>query len=189
MIDRTIIRSAAVAALKLAVTSAKNSVYSPLDRPTQPGKYPLIICRTPRERKENVSPRSGPPMFFSTITLAVIGRVEATTEAAAELALESLSLQIENALLSNGQFIYENQIQQFSAVETSMEVRSESEKHYGETVVSFDIEVPQMFEPMIDAAGTYIGAASPALNSLNAVFARADTGVSQAGMNIPLPGA
>src|SRR5471032_2047236 len=186
MIDRTTIRSAAVSALITAGTSAGTDVYSPADWPTQPAAYPQIMVRTPRERKENVSPRSGPPQFFSTITLAVVGRVEATTESAAESALEMLSDQIENALLTNGQFIYVNGIQQFSSVETSMEVRSESERHYGETVVLFAIEVWQLYECVIDAAGAYIG---PSLTEVD-VSIDLNTGETiDTGINITLPGA
>ena len=186
MITRTVLRSSAVVALKVASTTAGDSVYSPLDWPTSTGSYPSIIVRTPRERKDNVSSRSGPPMFFSTITLTVVGRVEATTEAAAEAALETLSSQIEYALLSNGQFIYDNEIQQFSSVETSMEVRSESERHYGETVVVFSIEVPQMFEPVIDAAGAFIG---PSITEIETTLQLNTGESSDTGFNITLPGA
>ncbi len=185
MIDRTTIRSAAIAALKVAATNAGNSVYSPLDWPTQPGAYPLLIVRTPRERKENVAPRSGPPQFFSTITLAVVGRVEATTEAAAEAALETLSQQIENALLTNGQFIYVNGVQQFVSVETTMEIRSESEKHYGEVVVLFGIEVFQMYEPTIDAAGTPM---APSLTEVDITITEGPGGETLTGIDIILPG-
>jgi hypothetical protein len=186
MTDRTNIRAAAVAALIAAGTAAGTAVYSPRDWPTTPEIYPSIIVRTPRERKDNVAPRSGPPQFFSTITLAVVGRVEATTEAAAEAALEAFSLQIENALLTNGQFIYVNGIQQFVSVETSMDVRAESERHYGETVVLFGIEVFQMFDPTIDAAGAVIG---PSLTAVDVVI-DLNTGETQdTGINITLPGA
>ena len=186
MIDRTIIRSAAVAALKAAVTVAGNSVYSPDDWPSQKGHYPQIVVRTPHERKENNAGRNGPPSFWSTITLTAVGTVEATSEAAAETALEAFSLQIENALLTNGQFIFANQVQQFSSVETSMEVHSEGEMHYGETVVAFDIEVPQYFEPALDAGGAAIG---PSLTEVAITITRQDTGETLAGETITLPGA
>jgi len=153
MIDRKTLRLAAVLTLKAAHTSAGNSVYSPEDWPTQPGKYPILIVRTPREHKENSAPRSGLPQFFSTITLSVVGRVEAVTEAAAYSALETLSEQIETALLTNSQFINDNGVQQFASVDTTMDVQIEGERHYGSTVVLFGIEVFQMYAPTIDAAG------------------------------------
>ena len=185
MIDRAVLRASAVAVLKGANTAAGTRVFSPLDFPTTPGNYPVLIVRTPREHKENNAPRSGLPSFWSTISLAVVGRVEGTTEAAAESALETLSDQIENALLTNGQFIFANQIQQFSSVETSMEVRAENERHYGETVVSFAIEVPQYYEPTIDAAGALIG---PSLTALD-LTVTLNTGETQdVGFNLTLPG-
>jgi hypothetical protein len=164
MIDRTTIRSAAVDAIKLAATAAGNSVYSPLDWPTQPGGYPVIIVRTPNERKENVAPRSGPPQFFSTISLTATARVEALTESSAESQLETLSTQIENAILTNAQFAYDNGVQQFSSVSITMDVRAESERHYGEAVVTFETEVFQLYAPTIDAAGNYIGLPLTATN-------------------------
>ena len=186
MIDRTTIRAAAVAAIKAANTAAGQSVFSPLDWPTQAGKYPLIIVRTPNERKENAAPRNGPPQFFSTITIAVTGRVEATTEAAAETALETLSTQIEAALLTNAQFIVANGVQQFSSVSISMDVRAESDQHYGETVVSFDVEVFQLYAPVIDAAGNAIG---PSLTDVNLII-NLNTGETQdTGLSLTLPGA
>ncbi len=157
MIDRVALRSAAVAALKTANTSAGQNVFSPLDWPTTAPQYPLIVVRTPHERKENSAPRMGVPQFFSTISLVVTGRVQATTEAAAETALEALSDQIETALLTSAEFIVANEIQQFVSVETTMEVRADSEQHLGETAVTFEIEVPQVYEMTIDAAGAEVG--------------------------------
>jgi hypothetical protein len=184
MIDRTTIRSAAVAALISANTSAGASVFSPKDWAAPSGKFPQIVVRTPRERKENVAPRSGSPQFFSTITLTATGMVEATTEAAAETALETLSDQIENALLTNAQFAYVNGIQQFSSVETTMSVVAESERHYGETVVTFEVEVFQIYEPVIDAAGTSIG---PSLTSIGIVISE-PSGTVEPGATITVPG-
>jgi hypothetical protein len=131
-------------------------VFSPLDWPTTPGSYPEVIVRTPRERKENAVGRNGPPTFFTTVQLVLVGRVEATTESDAEQALEALSLQLESALLTNDQFIVGNDIQQFPSVEVSMEVNSEGATHIGETVITLYVEIPQTFDPVIDAAGNAI---------------------------------
>jgi hypothetical protein len=157
MIDRVALRTAAVAALKFAATDAGDAVFSPLDWPTTPGSYPQIIVRTPRELKETAALRVLPPSFFSTITLVATGRVEALTELGAEIPLEAFSEQIENALLTNAQFIRSNEIQQFSSVSTAMEVRSAGETHIGEVTVAFEIEVPQIYQPTIDAAGVPVG--------------------------------
>ena len=172
MSDRISIRTAAVDVLKNANTSAGQAVYSPKDWPTVPGTYPQILVRTPHERKQNINGRMGAPEFDSTITLAVVGRVEATTELAAENALETLSAQIENAILTNGYFSHTQEIQQFTSVDTSMAVRAESESHYGETVVVFSLETRQYFAPTIDAAG------NPMTNNLNDVDIKIDDGIT-----------
>ena len=181
MSDRISIRSAAVVAIKAANTSAGQSVYSPKDWPTVPETYPQILVRTPQERKQNVNGRMGAPEFDSTITLAVVGRVEATTELAAENALETLSAQIENAILTNGQFIFTQAIQQFTSVDTSMAVRSESELHYGETVVVFALEVRQYFAPTVDAAGHPM---TNDLEDVDIIIREANTGVDLAEIDI-----
>jgi hypothetical protein len=184
MNDRTTLRASAVTTLQ-GQTDANYRVYSPRDWPTQTLTYPAILVRTPGERKQNISPRMGPPEFDSIITLTVLGRVEATSEYLAETALEALSEQIENALLTNGYFIYSNQIQQFASVDTSMDVRSESEMHYGECVVNFQVEIRQVFGPVIDAGGT------PIAPSLTQVTVEVDnsTGTKMAYSVINLTGA
>ena len=181
MINRTIIRDSAVEAIKFFGTNAGMNVFSPRTWPTATGSYPHIIVRTPHEGRQNISPRMGPPEFDSTITITACGRVEATIEDSAEMALEELSSQIELALLTNGQFIYDNQIQQFSSVDTSMDVRSDSERFYGETVVTFNVEVRQVFEPVYDAAGVVIG---PDLNEIDITIQDTDTGKDLAEINI-----
>ncbi len=181
MIDRRAIRDSAVQAIINACTDADEAVYSPRTWPMAPGSYPHIIVRTQHENRQNISPRMGPPEFDSTITITAVGRVSATTEDQAEEALEDLSSQIELALLTNGQFIYDNNIQQFSSVNTSMEVRSDSELHYGETVVSFNVEVRQVFEPVIDAAGVFIG---PTLEDVDIVIQDRDSGKHLAEIDI-----
>jgi len=152
MIDRTTIRASAVAVLKAAGTDAGAAVFSPKDWPSVP-PYPSIFVRTPHERKENSAARMGVPQFFSNIKLVCTGRVSKTTEDTALAALESLSVQIENALLLNAQFIVANAIQQIVSVETAMDIKSEAETHLGEAVVIFELEVPQVYQPAIDAAG------------------------------------
>lgn len=187
MTDRVTLRSAAVAALKAAATLAGASVYSPLDWPTWSGLYPLLIVRTPGERKAPLGAAlMGAPQFNSTITLSVVGRVEATTEAAAETALETLSLQIENALLTNAQFIRANEVQQFLSVDASMKVTAEGRQHIGETEVVFEIEVFQLFAPALDAAGAATAPGTP-FTEIQTTVENPTTGVTTETFDTPLP--
>lgn len=156
MIDRLTIRASAVETLKAYGTDADESVYSPRDWPIQSGQFPVIIVRTPSEKKSASNPRYGPPEFDSAITLTAVCLVESVTEADAEEQLEQLSVQIENAILTNAQFLKENEIQQVTSVETAMKVTADGERHIGEAVVVFSLEVHQLFEPEIDAVGRVI---------------------------------
>ena len=184
IIDSTVVRPSAVSTLIAANTSAGKSVYSPKDWPNNPEDYPCIIARTPHERKENVSGRNGVPAFFTTIMLTAVGRVKGYNESDAEAQLETLSAQIEAALLTNQQFIRTNGIQQFVSVETSREVRSESGVHYGETATVFSLEVYQEYDSTIDAAGNPM---APALSQVTVTIDNGPGGEELASASYPLP--
>lgn len=185
MIDRLTIRASAVETLKAYDTDAGESVYSPRDWPAQSGQYPLIVVRTPSEKKVASNPRYGPPEFNSAIVLTAVCLVESVSEEDAEDQLEQLSVQIERALLTNAEFLYANEIQQVSAVETAMKVTADGERHIGEAVVVFHLEVHQLFEPEIDAAGTEI---APKLLLVDTVITDAATEKTLAEVQFDLSG-
>jgi hypothetical protein len=174
MLRRANLRLIAVAALKSARTLAGQSVFSPRDWPTWSGNYPAILVQTPRERKESVA--RGMPQFTTTVTMTVIGRVDGTDEGRVEADLESLCEQIEQAILTNHDLV--QLTQQFSSVDTRMEVTNEGEKHIGEVQMDFAMEFFEAFQPVIsdsleqvdvhldlagpfDAQGTYPDPAFP----------------------------
>lgn len=185
MIDRLTIRASAIDTIKAYGTDAGESVYSPRDWPTQSGQYPLIILRTPGEKKEASNPRYGPPEFNSTVTLVAVIRVESTTEADAEDQLEQLSVQVERAILTSARFLHDNEVQQVTGVETAMNVTADGEMHIGEAVVMFHLEIHQVFAPVVDAAGVEIG---PALTMVDAVITDAGGERTLARMQVDLQG-
>jgi hypothetical protein len=162
MLYRANLRKIAVAALKSAGTMARQSVFSPQDWPTFSGNYPAILVQTPRERKESIG--RGMPQFTVTTTMSVIGRLDGTDAEYVETQLELLCEQIEQAILTNYDLV--RLTQQFSAVDTRMEVSCEGEKHIGEVQIDFSLEFYQAFEPTfvdalteadvhVDLVGTY----------------------------------
>jgi hypothetical protein len=174
MLYRANLRTIAVDALKSAGTMARQSVFSPRDWPTFSGNYPAILVQTPRERKESIG--RGMPQFTVTATMSVIGRLDGTDAEYVETQLETLCEQIEQAILTNYDLV--RLTQQFSAVDTRMEVSCEGEKHIGEVQMDFSMEFYQAFEPVIanaltevdvhvdlagpfDAAGTYLNPPFP----------------------------
>ena len=158
MTDMDTLRDAAVTALK-GRTAAGQHVYSPRDWPTTHAAYPAIIVRTTDELAVSKG-RFGVPEFDNTITLAIAARVEATTEAAADTAVRALAQQIKAAILRNGQFIYQQEVQQFATFATKIDVTAEGKRHIGDVLVSFGVEVFQVYDPTIDAEGV---ALAPAL--------------------------
>lgn len=146
------IRTLAVAAL-VGTTAAGSNVYSPLDRPTWKGNYPVIFLQTPSEEKASLGPNSA-PQFTTTTTVRIVARVNAPQAkndagaAAAELALENLQTQIEVALINNPALM--SQLQQFAWVRVQKEVTGEGEQHLGELVMEIGMEFyqgPEDFYP------------------------------------------
>lgn len=155
MITSDSIRDAAVFALVQADTLAAERVYSPRDWPTAESILPAIIVRTPNDSGESLG-RFGPPSFTTTVMLSIAGRVKAATEGAADTNARLLRDQILAALLCNGQFIHEQQIQQFSSYASKIDVTAEGGAHLGDASVTLAVEILQVFEPTIDAEGAPI---------------------------------
>lgn len=149
---RDIIRDNAVVALLSSGTLAQESVFTPRTWPTASAALPCIIVRTPVVRRGSVGP-VGPPTFNSEVVLSVVGRIDATTEMEADELARVLCEQIETAILRNGQFIFESEIQHFPSVSTEFKVSAEAKRFIGEAHCSFSCSVFEVFEPNIDAAG------------------------------------
>jgi hypothetical protein len=147
------IRALAQAAL-VGHTDAGSNVFSPLDRPTWKGNYPVMFLQTPSEEKASLGPNSA-PQFTTTTTVRIVARVTAPQAkndagaAAAELALEALQTQIEIALINNPALM--SQLQQIPWVRAQKEVNGESEQHVGELVMEIGMEFyqgPEDFYPV-----------------------------------------
>lgn len=147
------LRAAAVTALTGA-TDAGANVFSPLDRPTWAGDYPVIFLATPEEQKESLG-RAGAPQFTVTATLQVIARVsmnQAQKDAGAAQAmveLEKLQQQIEVALINNPALM--SLLQQFAFVRVTKDVNGDGESNLGELKMDFGLEFyqgPEDFYPI-----------------------------------------
>lgn len=141
------------------VTAAKSNVFSPLDRPTWEGNYPVIFLQTPAEDKESLG-RNGAPQFTVTTTMRVIARVTAKQAvndagaAAAELALEQLQQQIEMALINYPPLM--SLLQQFAWVRVQKQVSGDGALHIGELVMEIGMEFYQGPEDFYPIVGTPI---------------------------------
>lgn len=138
----------------LGKTDAGSRVYSPLDRPTWSGNYPVIFLTTPEENKESLGP-NGAPQFEVTMTLRVTARVQENQQkddagaAAAMAALERLQQQIEVALINNPALM--SLIEQFPFVRATNDVSGEGEVHLGELKMDIGLQFyqgPEDFFPI-----------------------------------------
>lgn len=147
------LRTTAAAALTGA-TDAGANVFSPLDRPTWAGDYPVIFLATPEEQKESLG-RSGAPQFTVTATLRITARVQmnqAAKDAGAAQAmveLEKMQRQIEVALINNPALM--SLLQQFAWVRVTKDVSGQGEGNLGELLMDFGLEFyqgPEDFYPI-----------------------------------------
>lgn len=147
------LRAAAVTALTGA-TDAGVNVFSPLDRPTWAGDYPVLFLSTPEEQKESLG-RAGAPQFTVTATLRVIARVtmnQAQKDAGAAKAmveLETLQKQIEVALINNPALM--SLLQEFAFVRVTKDTNGDGESNLGELKMDFGLEFyqgPEDFYPI-----------------------------------------
>jgi len=157
MTDSATLRLFAQGALA-GITAAGANVFTPLDRPTWSGNYPVIFIQTPNEEKESLG-RNGAPQFTVTTTVRLIARVKQAQEendagaAKAELALELLQSQIEKGLINNPPLM--SQLQQFAWVRVEKEVVGDSEFHLGELTMDIGMEFyqgPEDFYPIVGDA-------------------------------------
>jgi hypothetical protein len=139
------LRAAAKAQL-IGKTDAGSNVYSPLDRPTWSGNYPVLFLSTPEENKESLGP-NGAPQFEVTMTLRVVARVQQNQQkddagaAAAMAALESLQQQIEVALINNPAIM--GLIEEYPFVRATNTITGEGESQLGELVMDIGLKFYQ----------------------------------------------
>lgn len=175
-VSRKQLQRRALAALMDADTLARGRVFEPRDWPTDPEEFPMLLVSTPEERKVGVYP--GQLEFNTTITLVVLGRVVGDDGDQVNEMLDTLSDQIEDALMLAPSFA--GVIQQFQTIETKMIISAESEEHIGEIALVFDVTVFQVFgvtefEPLRSVRSTITdGRHGETLAETNAVTAKPD---------------
>ncbi len=180
---RDTIRDNAVRALLEANTLAGERVYTPRTWPTQPVDLPAIIVRTPTQRRQSTG-RHGPPQFMGEVMLTVTARVTASSEADADELVRVLAEQIETAILQNGQFLFDSDIQSFPSTALELRVSAEARSITAEAHCSFACEVYEIFDPTLDAAGDPY----PPRHDLKGVGIKADLrNVFDATGNYPAP--
>jgi hypothetical protein len=126
-----------------ANTRAYDRVFEPRPWPTRAELFPMLIVSTPQDRKVQIG--RGIKQFNTTITLIVVGRVIGDDAEQVQSFLETLSGEIEEALLCTNEFA--NQIQQFTTIETQQAVNADGKNFIGEVGLRMDCEVYQVFAP------------------------------------------
>jgi hypothetical protein len=88
----------AIRTLLAANTIAADRVFEPRPWPATTDLFPMVIASAPRDRK--ISLTRGQLQFLTTISLAVVGRVAAVSAEDAQLALDYLAGETEEALFT-----------------------------------------------------------------------------------------
>ncbi len=140
MLARRQIRLAAMAAL---LTLPNVRLLTPGALPTQGAKVPEIKVRTEGDTKVSIT--RAMPEFTTTVHLVVEIKVSATTEGAAQDALEALCYSAEQVLLTNYALIGASQ--QVSSISTTSDISCEGREHFGEALMRLDVETFEAFDP------------------------------------------
>ncbi len=143
-ISRKALEARAIKALIDARTMAFDRVYSPRSWPTKADLFPAIIVQTPVERKVAIG--RGIDQFNAYIRLVAVGRVWRASEEEAQADIDLLSGQIEEALLCNNDF--SNAVQQFTTIETTSAINTDSRNIIGDVGLAFECEVYQVYGPV-----------------------------------------
>ncbi len=137
MTNRIELRGLVVAALQAAQTLAGDRIYVARTYPTDKQTYPLIVVRAPHETKQSEG-RNGPQQFTTISNIEVTGRVENVVLGDLEDQLDTLSLQIEKAIIND--FAISQQIQQITQVSMRLEISPNGREYLGDVQFQFDFE-------------------------------------------------
>ncbi len=151
--NAAILRGLVVMALQ-GKTAAGANVFSPQDWSTSEDMYPAILVQTGFEEKQSLG-RSA-PQFNTVTTVSISGRLQKQDSAEAndgamkaQLALESLRLEIERATINS--YDLTRQIQQFKSIRSRIDLNTTGEGHMAQLSMEMDIEYyqgPEDFYPV-----------------------------------------
>ena len=123
---RRMLRLAALGAVQRNQTAmGLLTLDSPGDWNTPPEKLPAVLLRSGDERK--ISLIKGQAEFLTSVSLELEGRIEATSETAAQDAIELLYYNLENILLGDENIL--NMIEQVASVDVRFEITAEGRRH------------------------------------------------------------
>lgn len=171
MTARRLIRLAVVRVLQQKLDAGFN-IFSPGAWPTPQEKLPAVLVRTPREDKQ--SKGRNVPQFDSTITIEVMGQLEADTPDAAQDAIDALAYQVEQAIFEG--YWLGRVVQQFTSVSTETEINTEGKKPLGGFKMSISCETYEAYDPfeVIPDATTW-PLDEPGTGNLQGINLHADT--------------
>lgn len=142
-INRQTLQADAIQSLISYGTLAGQNVFQPRAWPDTVDKLPMIIVQTPRERKEGIGRNLRE--FYTVMSLAVVGRVASKQESIVNASLDTLSQQIDDAIISSALLM--DSVQMFRSVQSEMVVTAESLYFVGEVGFIFDAEILQIYGP------------------------------------------
>jgi len=146
MIGRRQLRLAAINALEsanLEVNGDSVTVISPGDWSLTPELLPAIQVRTDHEIKSSFN--RGAPEFTTTCSLELKVTVAGDSAESVQDDIETLWEKIESAIFGNYSII--SMVQQFSSVESALDIKADGQRHLAGIAAAFRAEFPEMYEP------------------------------------------
>lgn len=144
VLARRQLRLAAAAAIAGAQLGA--GLDSPGDLVSQPERMPIVLLRATRGNKEPLG--AGAVEFTSTVVLELESRATGLTSVEAQDAIDDLDFAIEQALLTNQDFVG---LTQRIYIDTETEITSEGRIHFGATKWAIRCELCEVYDPIFGA--------------------------------------
>lgn len=138
------VRNQIRAAIQAATTAAGTRVFGPRDLPTEPNLMPCVICSSPPHERA-VSLVKGQPYFETTAYFPVTVRVAAQSVDSIDAQLETLIIQIKQAVFSYMPLL--DLVERAVTVDTTTALLSEGENKIGEANLVFGFEFPEFYQP------------------------------------------
>jgi hypothetical protein len=141
---RADIRAAIINAILTAPTDAGGAVFGPRAWPDSIARLPCVIVQSPPHERA-VALIKGPPSYETRAIFPITVRVASQQIADTDAALESLIVQIKEAIFANLEFL--SLIEQVASVETRTVITDEGQYQIGEAVMLLECEFPEFYQP------------------------------------------
>jgi hypothetical protein len=132
------------------------TIDSPGDSSMPSASLPAVLWHVKHSQKEQIA--VGPMNFVTSVYVSLETQVKAPKSDECQVALEDLDLRVELALFTHAGLV---RATQKTHAETESNVKSDGRSHFGATTWLIRFDLPEVYDPVIDAPPAYQPVAVP----------------------------